>query len=198
MQKWQLVLLVGATAFGCGGDSKGDSDPDFGTGGSSTGGANSAGASAGTGDAGAAGAADSGSANVTGGEAQTAGVAGAADSAGTSAAGGEASTGGGTPSGGQGAGTSGAGGEDECDVGPLWETVTLNNGILGLCFPKQCESSFGLLVGAIRFDAEGRVTDVTGFDPEDWATDEWQQFIADNRWPCYANQTLAYCCSVGA
>jgi len=196
MQKRQLVLLVGAMAFGCGADTIGDSEPALGAGGSSTGGTNSAGASAGTSDAGAAGAADSGSANVTGGEAQTAGVAGAADSAGTSAAGGEASTGGGTPSGGQGAGTSGAGGEDECDTGLLWETVTRNNSVIGLCAPWLCKSYGEMLLGAIRFDAEGRVTDVTGLYPEEWATDEWQQFIADNRWPCYASQSLAYCCAI--
>jgi len=195
MQKWQLVLLVGATAFGCGGDSKGDSDPDFGTGGSSTGGANSAGASAGTGDAGAAGAADSGSANVTGGEAPTAGISGAADSAGTSAAGGEAPTAGGTPSGGQGAGTSGAGGENSCDETLLWQKVSQYS-VPGRCAPWLCEypTSTVILVGAIRFDAEGRVTDVTGLDPA-WQ-DEWQQFIADNRWLCYASQSLAYCCDI--
>ena len=56
--------------------------------------------------------------------------------------------------------------------------------------------SIDFLGGAIRFDAEGRVTDATGRYPEVWEWDEWQQFIADNRWPCLASQTLAYCCSV--
>ena len=177
MQKWQLVLLVGAMAFGCGADTIGDSEPAVGAGGSSTGGTDSAGASAGTSDAGAAGTADSGGASTTGGQAPT---------------------GGGTPSGGQSAEAGGAGGEDECDTGLLWETVTRNNGVIGACFPWNCGYSGYLLPGAIRFDAEGRVTDVTGLYPEEWATDEWQQFIADNRWPCYANQTLAYCCQVAS
>ena len=171
MQKWQILLLVGATAFGCGGDSKGGSDPDLGAGGSAAGGTNSAGATAGTSVAGAGGAADSGGASPTGGQAQTAG---------------------GTLSGGQDSETSGAGGDDNCDVDLLWETVTLYAGVTGTCDPQLCECSDTILVGAIRFDAEGRVTNVTGFK----SSDAWWEFVADNRWPCYASQGLPYCCDV--
>ena len=174
MQKRQLVLLVGAMAFGCGADTIGDSEPALGAGGSSTGGTNSAGATAGTGDAGAAGTADSGGASTTGGQAQSTG---------------------GAPSGGQGAEAGDAGGGAACDADldqELWEAVALDAVGAGTCNPQLCESSDTFLVGAITFNAEGRVTWVTGFDP----SDAWLEFVADNRWPCYASQGLPYCCDV--
>jgi len=182
MQNWQILLLISAMAFGCGGDTKGDSDPDFGAGGSSTGGTNSAGA------------ANSGGASTTGGQAQTAGIAGA-NSGGASTTGGQAQSAGGTPSGGQGSGASGAGGAAACDADleqELWQNVALYAVGAGTCNPQLCESSDTFLVGAISFNAEGRVTGVRGFK----SSDAWREYVADKRWPCYASQALPYCCDV--
>ena len=48
--------------------------------------------------------------------------------------------------------------------------------------------------GYIKFDSEGRVTLINGYRvPAD--QEAWVDSLAAYRWPCLANQTIAYGCS---
>jgi hypothetical protein len=146
----------------------------------------------------------------SGGAANTghAGAGGGTDSAGTAtgeAVGDDFGEGGSAAQGAAGAvaaGSAAVGGEPRglCDLAALWQDIT-DTATLGL---GQCARTSdplppldqppNRLNGAVIVDGDGRVVDNTGLsDPEKQA---WLKRLADQRWPCFAGQTVRYECRV--
>jgi hypothetical protein len=96
------------------------------------------------------------------------------------------------------AGSAGVGQEGSCDGAAL--TIAIINGAvggLGNCtyLPANDGSGqVGRLRGAVVLDGEGRVVDNTGLTGA--SKQAWLDALANQRWSCYAGQTLQYLCSV--
>ena len=94
--------------------------------------------------------------------------------------------------------TQDAGPEDECPVRELWAAVGYKSGGTTTCSPWECTlPGQTRLWGAIVFGGDGTVIDVV--DYRGWwnfEKDDWLSEFEGGRWPCLADQTVDYCCSM--
>lgn len=81
-----------------------------------------------------------------------------------------------------------------CDVGALWEAVSSGAVGFGYCLPGSFAG--GILFGDVVINKDGQVVDITGISSK--AKRAWLDGLAEQRWPCLANQTITYSCSIPA
>ncbi len=127
---------------------------------------------------------------------------------GGTATGGNSFVAGNSPVGGDGSGgipafdPGGAAGADTagCDTYALWHAIEVGAVGVGTC-QRQDPPATGMTAsprqGTVVFDHEGRIIDNTGLHGFD--KQYWLDSVADERWPCLADQTIGYTCKpVGA
>jgi hypothetical protein len=82
-----------------------------------------------------------------------------------------------------------------CDQTPFWDAVTrIYGGVLSFCWVVGDDA--GGTWGTILIDSQGQVVDITGL-PETYRQ-KWLDSLAGQTWPCLANQTYQYSCSIAA
>jgi hypothetical protein len=85
--------------------------------------------------------------------------------------------------------------DNQCDVyrmlaGLVALPHALNPSLLPECIPAD---AFGV-TGNLVFDGDGRLLDDTGYPGTEVQKQAWLDSLAQQRWPCWAGQTIAYQC----
>lgn len=76
-----------------------------------------------------------------------------------------------------------------CDVWFLARAVAESTGTIGSCFETP---DGGRVHVTVVLDGEGRVIDNSRLQDSD--KQKWLDSLADQRWPCLANQTISFTC----
>ena len=89
-----------------------------------------------------------------------------------------------------------------CDPQSIWQAVSAGLPVTdGGCYLTPTDSAghfigINYIWGNIVLDSEGRVTDNTGYYLSAEQRQAWLDSVANDRWPCLADQTLVYSCFI--